>query len=123
MKRWLVKTSAVVLAILLAELFSAWCLKEFTTRFEHHYSPYKATAISMAAAVLFFYPVLEFSQKYIKGISEFYIKGTKKASGGNFMVVLVGIALALFLLFAAFAKLRYNKNVFKDMKNEVLGKR
>jgi|SRR6185312_6722245 len=119
MKQWFVKTAIAVLAILLAELFSAWCLKEFTTRFEHHYSPYKATAIAMAAAVLFFYPVLEFSQKYIKAISEAYIKGTKKASGGKFWVVIAGVLLALFLLFAGFAKLRYNKNVFKDFKREV----
>jgi len=119
MKRWLLKTSVVALAILLAELFSLFCLHEIE-KFQKHVSAYEATAISMAAAVLFFYPVLEFSQKYLQAISRAYIKGARKAAKGNFLLVLAGILLALFLLFAAFAYLKYNKNVFKDMANAVV---
>jgi hypothetical protein len=114
--RTLTKVIVVILAILAAEL-----LHTYAHHYFHSYSkgttPYKVVAISMAVAVLVFFPIFHYLEKFIHSASEKYVEGAKQVTNNRFVGLLLGFAVAIFLLFAGFAQAMYHKNVIADIKN------
>ncbi|MFN6945435.1 MAG: hypothetical protein ACK4ND_10840 [Cytophagaceae bacterium] len=114
MNRKLTKYAVIVIAILIAKLIYA-----YAHDFLHHYteakSPYKSTALSMAAIVLIFYPVFHFMDKYFKKTSEKYMQATKKVAKNSYLGLFIGFGVAVLLLFMAFANVWYGKNALKDL--------
>jgi hypothetical protein len=118
MKRKITKYMVIVLAILLAELLHAFAhsfLEEFLT----DGAPYRSVAILMVTAVVVFYPAFHFIQKYLKYTSEKYVQGAQKVTKNRFIGLMIGFALAIFLLFAAFSQVWYHKNPMNEVRTRV----
>ncbi|MBX9852589.1 MAG: CvpA family protein [Cytophagaceae bacterium] len=116
--RKLTKYIVITLAILVAELLHAYAHSFFHHQIQGS-SPYKSVAISMLIAVIIFYPVFHFIEKYIHAASEKYVAGTKKVTNNRYIGLILGFAIAVFLLFAAFSQVWYHKNPIIDLKNWV----
>jgi hypothetical protein len=120
MKRTFRKYAIIVIAILLAELVHSYA-HSFLVTYKKGASAYEAVALSMAVAVLVFYPAFHFIDKYLKYASERYLEATKKISGGNTVGLLIGFAIAIFLLFMAFAQVWYQRNLIDDIHHWIKG--
>jgi hypothetical protein len=114
MKRTFRKYAVVIIAILLAELVHAYA-HSFLVQYKKGVSTYEAVALSMAVAVLVFYPAFHFIEKYITYASERYLDATKKISGGSVLGLFIGFGVAIFLLFMAFAQVWYQRNLIDDI--------
>ena len=114
--RKLTKYIVIILAILAAELLHAYAHSFFHHQLEGS-SPYKSVAVSMLIAVVVFYPVFHFIEKYIHSASEKYVEGAKRVTNNRFIGLVLGFAIAVFLLFAAFSQVWYHKNPVIDLKN------
>lgn len=115
MKRKLTKYFVIILAILLAELIHAYA-QSFLEEYLIRSSPYKSVAISMIMAVLIFYPAFHFISKYLKYTSKKYLAGAQKVTKKRLIGLMVGFAMALFLLFSAFSQIWYQKNPMIDIR-------
>lgn len=120
MKRTFRKYAVIVIAILLAELVHAYA-HSFLVQYKKGISTYEAVALSMAVAVLVFYPAFHFIEKYITYASQKYLDATKKISGGSTIGLLIGFAIAIFLLFMAFAQVWYQRNLIDDIHQWIKG--
>jgi hypothetical protein len=120
MKRTFRKYAIIIIAILLAELVHSY-LHSFLVAYKKGISAYEAVALSMAVAVLVFYPAFHFIDKYLKHASAKYLDATKRITGGATVGLFVGFAIALFLLFMAFAQIWYQRNLIDDVHQWIKG--
>jgi hypothetical protein len=120
MKRTFRKYAVIIIAILLAELVHAYA-HSFLLKYKNGVSAYESVALSMAVAVLVFYPAFHFIEKYIVYASHKYLEATKKISGGNTLGLFIGFAIAIFLLFMAFAQVWYQRNLIDDLHHWIKG--
>ncbi len=102
-----------VITILSATLISEWLI----TLLEGVALGYLYVALRMAVFVLVYFPLLTFFEGYIKKVTQRYARESKKAAKSSFFGLTIGFVLALFILFALYAMVLIDKNVFVDIKN------
>jgi hypothetical protein len=120
MKKKFTRYIVVIIAILLAALINEFAVSILKTSASVD-SPYAAVALSMIITVVVFYPAFLFVNKYLKNSNEKYVKSNNKVTKRRFVGLLGGFLIVLFLLFAAFSQVWYQKNPVFDLKNFVLG--
>lgn len=116
----LARVAMVIIAILTANFLQSVGLLYMSDHMRGT-SVYKRVALSMAAAVLIFYPVFRLLEKYIKAGSARYVKGSARLTGNKFAGLLIGFTVAVLLLFIGFSYTWYQRNAFMDFKNWLKG--
>lgn len=116
MKRQATKFAVIILSILLAELIHEYVQHKFMHWVKHsEFGLYASVGLSMAVAVLVFYPAFHLIEKYMKYASQKYVQGSKKLGKNSFISLLVGFFLALALLFIGFAEVWYHQNPLSNL--------
>lgn len=104
----------VIIAILIAELVSAYILL-ITSKYKGEDAPYKSAIIQMIVAVITFYPTVLLVEKYSKAWSKKYLDKAQKMTGHKLIGLLLGFSLAFVLLLMAMVKVLYNRSMIKDI--------
>ncbi len=106
----------VTLAILIAELVSAYILL-ITHKYKSEDSPYKSAMIQMVVAVVTFYPTIVLVEKYMSPGSKVFFTKAQKITGNKLLGLFVGVSIAFILLLMAFVKVLYNRSMIEDFSN------
>jgi hypothetical protein len=111
MNKQITKYVVIAIAILLAELLSAYFFLVMA-KYKSSEMPYRSTAIQMVASLVIYYPLFTFLDKYLKSGSKTLIKNTQKVARHNLLGVLLAFVVAFFFIWVALAKVWYNRNLF-----------
>lgn len=106
--------AVVVLSILIANLLQAVILS-WLPDLEHWGNPYTSTAIRMGIMVIVFTPVFALLDQYVKNAAKVYVRTSKHIVGSSLYGTLIGIGLAILLIFIAFLLIWYQVNIVKDL--------
>ncbi|HWZ22991.1 MAG TPA: hypothetical protein VNW06_10080 [Cytophagaceae bacterium] len=114
MNKKITKYAIIAIAILLAELLSAFFLL-IMEKYKSSEMPYRSTAIQMLASIVVYYPVFTFLDKYFKSGSKNLLASTKKIANHHIGGVLLAFALSFFLIWVALARIWYDRSLFEDL--------
>jgi hypothetical protein len=114
MGKHLSKYAIICIAILLAELLSAYFFLVME-KYKSASIPYRSTAIHMVAALLIYYPLFTFMEKHFKSGSKNLVKNTQKATKHNLWGVILAFGIAFFFIWIALVRIWYNRNFFEDL--------
>jgi hypothetical protein len=114
MNKQITKYVLIAIAILLAELLGAYFFLVME-KYKSSEMPYRSTAIQMVAALLIYYPIFTFLDKYVKSGSKNLVKNTQKVARHNLIGVLLAFAIAFFFIWVALAMIWYKRNLFDDL--------
>lgn len=101
---------AVLTATLINQLIVSYIKKNI------HLNGYLLVIVDMLVVLIIFTPAFSLVSKYTKKISAAYLKTSKKVTHSK-NGRLMGILVALAILFAFFALLRHDINVIADIEN------
>jgi hypothetical protein len=99
----------LAITILTVNLLTGY-ITDYFLRYKHITNPFKFTAIGMLILVAVFYPVFEFIENKVEGITKELIKKGNNAFGKILGVILV-FALLLSVLYCIYAKLWFHLNI------------
>ncbi len=116
MNRKLTKFFVFTITILIAHLVSDF-LVEMVLEHSVSNNVYKETAIRLLITVFIFYPVLMFTEKYMKDAARRYVNSSKKLAKSSIYGMLIGSAVAIIILYGLFLMLWYNTNMVRDFLN------
>ncbi|HVD96629.1 MAG TPA: hypothetical protein VNB90_00400 [Cytophagaceae bacterium] len=104
----------IILAILVAELVSAYILL-ITAKYKAPDSPYQSALVQMFVAVITFYPTVLLVEKYMKSWSKSYLDKMQKVTSSKLLGLLMGFVLAVLLILMAMVKVIYNRSMIEDV--------
>ena len=99
----------VLVANYLGELFF-----QYTKAYQRH--DYTSVLVGMLIVVAIYVPVFTFLEKYIKKLSESYLRTSKSMSKSKAQGVLIGFAVAFLVLFYLYARLWFGLHPINDLK-------
>lgn len=115
MKRKFTKVTVIVISILLAELLQDLIQHNLLHWVkESKFGMYTSVWIIMAAALALFYPAFRLIEKFVEMASEKYVAGSKKLSKNSSLGLLIGLVIAIFLIFVAYCEVLYGRNPVSD---------
>jgi hypothetical protein len=114
MNKKITKYAIIAIAILLAELLSAFFLL-IMEKYKSSEMPYRSTAIQMLASIIVYYPVFTFLDKYFKSGSKNLLASTKKIASHHIGGVILAFALSFFLIWVALVRIWYDRSLFEDL--------
>ncbi|MCS7013541.1 MAG: hypothetical protein RMI34_11360 [Chloroherpetonaceae bacterium] len=104
----------IVVLVLLCVEFVNTSINAFVTRLDKTVNPYLLTALGMVIVVVLFYPAFEFLSRWSHRIVEKLIEASSSVFGRKYAIVVVALLL-LFLLYAGFLFLWFNKFLLSEL--------
>ena len=115
MNKKISKYAMIGIAILLAELLSAFFLLVME-KYKSSQMPYRSTAIQMVASLVIYYPLFTFMEKYfIKSGSKNLVASTKKFTKHHIGGIVLAFAIVFLLVWIALVRIWYNRSLFADL--------
>ena len=111
--RTLTKYSIYAITVLGATLLNGLILEYVKKRLEQQ--GYLLVLMDMLVVIIVFTPIFGIVGDYMKKFSKAYIKTSKKAANSSRKGLLIGLALAMMLLFALYAYFRHDLDLFQDV--------
>ena len=110
MIRYLTRFFVYTITILLATLLSEWLVSLIQTE-----KTYKYVAVRMIVVLFIFVPIVSFLEKYIKAVSNKYVKESKNSFKNRYLGLFIGYFIILMIIFGFFAKIFINRNLLEDL--------
>ena len=98
MIRQINKFAVFTISVLTAKIISEYMF-DFIIKYKHNVNPYIDTLIGMGITAFIFFPALLLMNKYLKILTEGYLKHSKKATKKSSSGLLWGTLIALLILY------------------------
>ncbi len=105
-KTWIIFCLTVLSADLLAEIAVVW-VSDYTKS----HNPYKAAAVSMAVAIVVFFPAFQLIDLIVKKSAKKYVAKTRDAVGGGFYGLIFAFIIGLAILYGFYLKVKFGINI------------
>lgn len=107
------KYSVFILTVLVANYLGELFF-QYTKAYQRH--DYTSVLVGMLIVVAIYVPVFTFLEKYIKKLSETYIRTSRSMSKSKAQGFLIGFGVAFLILFYLYGKLWFGLDLIQDLK-------